>query len=467
MKETSRHSTKSSPAGAEAGIRPGVLGALLLGCVVLGLLGYLLSRPRAHTSGDAEAAAAREGGGGGSGGGSGVMDRERVVGRFSKVRGDGQGGQPAEQVVAEKVASFTRGREVLVQEMAKHFQVNVPENVTQFMSAAATGDWGEIKRLYGTLMATKDAGQGGHDLEVLWPAVRDTYSVLEAAKSWDPKELLAYGQSVLGSLRPNMVYLTASDAARAIPMLLNETSATDRRVVMSQKSLMDATYLDYINFQFGTQLSPLTRDDTQKGLQAYADEMQQRRAAGQVGENVTGGSATLAGVNERMLRTLMEKNPALAFAVEDPSLATTMSDAVVPLGPMIEVRGSGAENLLPARAAESASFWRATAERLQADSALEAESPTRRSYASMAVAQANLFAEKNLPAEAEQAYRSAQQIAPAALEPVSRLSRFLVSQGRRDEAFRVIEEFGRANEGQNYNVEQLRKELTAENPPRR
>lgn len=364
--------------------------------------------------------------------------------------------------MAEKVASFTRARQELIADMARHFQVEVPEGVGQFMAAAAGGDWGEIKRLYGTLMAARDSGQGGRDLEVLWPAVRDTYGALEASKSWDPKELLSYGQAVLSSLRPNMVYLAASDAARSIPMLLNETSGADRRVVLSQKNLADGSYLDYVNFQFGTQLTPLNREDTQKGLQAYSEELQRRRNAG---VNETGGAATVAGVNETMLRTLMDKNPSLAFAVEDPSLVSSLPDNVVPLGPMMEVRGSGAEALLPARAAESVGYWRETAQRLQADSALEADSSTRRAYATMAVAQANLFAKKKLGSEAEQAYRLAQQIAPTMLEPVSRLSKYLVSQGRQADALKVIEDFGRQNEGQAYNVEQLRKSLSAEPTP--
>ena len=54
----------------------------------------------------------------------------------------------------------------------------------------------------------------------------ETYGVAEIAHLWPAQQVLDYGEAVLGSLRPGMVYVGGTDAGRFIPTLLNETSAT-------------------------------------------------------------------------------------------------------------------------------------------------------------------------------------------------------------------------------------------------
>jgi len=81
-----------------------------------------------------------------------------------------------------------------------------------------------------------------------------------------PEKLLDYGNAILESLRPGMVYVGGTDPGRWIPTLLNETSEGERHIVLTQNALADATYLDYVNFLYGDRLTALSSDDSKRAL---------------------------------------------------------------------------------------------------------------------------------------------------------------------------------------------------------
>src|SRR5438094_626452 len=77
------------------------------------------------------------------------------------------------------------------------------------------------------------------------------------AHKWPAQKLLDYGQTILGSLRPGMVYVGGTDPGCFIPTFLNETSEGERHVVMTQNALADGSYLDYLNFVYKDRMNTL------------------------------------------------------------------------------------------------------------------------------------------------------------------------------------------------------------------
>ena len=91
------------------------------------------------------------------------------------------------------------------------------------------------------------------------------------------------------------------------------------------------------------------------------------------------------------------------------------------------------------RAAQSADYWRDTAQRLSAD-AEAADSPeVRLAYSKLASSQAGLLLERGFEAEAERAFRSANEIAPTSPEAVYRYVNLLVERKRVQDAIPVVE----------------------------
>jgi thioredoxin-like negative regulator of GroEL len=124
----------------------------------------------------------------------------------------------------------------------------------------------------------------------------------------------------------------------------------------------------------------------------------------------------------------------------------------------VELRVNGGQNALTMeRAAQSLDYWRVTAQQLLADPEASASSATLNSYSKLAVGQANLFAERNFTAEAEQTYRVATEIQPANVEAVCGLSEILTRTGRSGEASQILDDFMRKYPNQRGSLEELRK----------
>ena len=138
--------------------------------------------------------------------------------------------------------------------MAKQFKVEVPAEVERFFDAAEAGRWEELKVLWSAIDAGRKSGNDSKVSGSVLPAVHETYGVAEVAHDWPAQNLLDYGDAVLDSLRPGMVYVGGTDAGRFIPTLLNETSDGEHHIVLTQNALADGTYIQYLGI-------PLRRSD--------------------------------------------------------------------------------------------------------------------------------------------------------------------------------------------------------------
>ncbi len=365
--------------------------------------------------------------------------------------------RPAEEIVAEKVSQFARSRQEMVAAMAKHYNVTAPMEVNRFFAAARAGRWEETTNLFAALKQLKMSENRPLGLEKLWPAIFETYGVAEQAHDWPAQKLLDYGNAVLDSLRPDMVYIGGTDAGRFIPTLLNATGEGDPHIVLTQNALADATYLEYLRFQFGDRMSALTDDDSQNSFQAYLADAQQRLQHDEQfpdepkqvrpGEDiqVTDGRVQVSGqiavmaINEQLLQTLLQKNPNLAFALEGSFAFKSLYAGATTLGPITELRVTDTASALTAeRAAQSLDYWRSTAQNLLADPDVTTTAP-RDAYVSLILGQANLFLDRNYPGEAEQAFQLANQVNPSNLPSVFGYVNLLTQQQRYDEARRVVQ----------------------------
>ena len=364
----------------------------------------------------------------------------------------------ARETVAAKLEQFARSRQEIVRAMAKRKGVEVSADVDRFFDAVEAGRWEEMQALFDSMRARRGRRPPARDLDAIWSPIHETLGVAQETQKWPAQKLLDYGNAVLDALRPDMVYVGGTDPGRFIPTLLNETSGGERRVVLSQNPLADNTYLDYLSFLYADRFSTLTREDSQRASQNYLADAQRRLEHDQQfpyeprqvrpGENLRlidgrvefSGDVAWMAVNELLLRTLMDKNPNASFAIEQSYPFTSMYADTRPLGPIMELRVQDEQNALThERAAQSADYWRATAQQLLADPEAPAALNTRMAYAKMASEQAALLDYHHHPAEAEQAYRSASEIWPSCPEAVFRLTDLLIGQHRLEDAFPVAE----------------------------
>jgi hypothetical protein len=364
----------------------------------------------------------------------------------------------AQEVVAGKVCRFAQNRLGVVHAMAKKHKVEVPGDVERFFAAVQANHWEEAKALFASLKKLKESSEGADALRTLWPAIMETYGVALDAQLWPAQKLLDYGQAVLGSLRPGMVYVGGTDPGRFIPTLLNETSDGEQHVVLTQNALADNSYLEYLRFLYGDRMTTLTPEDSQRAFQDYMDDAQKRLAHDEQfpnepkqvrpGEDIhmTDGRVQASGqvsvmlINEKLFQTMMDKNPDLTFALEESFPFKSTYPNAVPLGPIMELRVPDAQKTFTAdAAAQAVDYWRIASQSLPAGSDNPGDSEVRNAYSKMAATQATLLEDHNFTSEAEQTYRLATDIAPSAPEAVFRYAGFLAGQKRFAEAIPVVE----------------------------
>jgi hypothetical protein len=361
-----------------------------------------------------------------------------------------------EQIVAGKVTRFAENRLMVFRAMAQRFHLAVTPEVEQFFATAAAGNWPELTNRFQALLRQRRTGDTA--LQTLWGPIVETFGVVQETHSWPAQELLDYGHSVLGSLKPGMVYVGGTDPGRFIPTLLNDTGDGAQHIVLTQNAMADNTYLQYVSFLYGDQMTTLTPEDSQRAFQDYLDDAKKRLAHDQQfpnepkqiqpGEdiqqtdgrfNVSGQVAVMA-INERLLTMFMDKNPNLSFALEESfPLKSTYADAL-PLGPIMALRAPDEQNAFTAdAAAQAVDYWRNTAQQLGSDPTLAAGSEPLKEYAKMASAQASLLADHNYPGPAEQAYQAATQICPGCPEAVFQYVNLLMKQNRAAAALPVVQ----------------------------
>ena len=385
----------------------------------------------------------------------------------------------AEEIVAGKVNQFARSRRDIARAIGRRAKRDVPPEVERFFDAVETGRWEEIEAQWNVL--AKRSGQYEHsehspDLDLFWPAVLDAYGVAEQAHLWPAQKLLDYGNSILDSLRPGMVYVGGTDNGRWIPELLNETSGEEPHIIVTQNAFADGRYIDFMNTLYSDRFATLTSEDSQRAFKEYINDAQKRLQHDEQfpdepkqvrpGESIqmvdgrvqVSGQVAVMSINEKLLQTLMQKNPELSFAMQESFPMSGTYASATPLGPIMELRAQGQDDqtaFTPERATESLEYWRNRAQEILSDADPDNSESAPKSYSHDAVSAANLLAAHNFNAEAEEAYRLASQLWPANPESAGDLADLLARSGREKEARQLLEDFARQHPDERKSLERI------------
>jgi tetratricopeptide (TPR) repeat protein len=391
----------------------------------------------------------------------------------------------AEEIVSGKVRQYARLRRDYVHALARRANKRVPSEVEEFFDALERGNWEEIESRFKALRPGEGKGWAllrgeaalRTELQDIWPAILDAYGAAQEARLWPAQKLLDYGNAVLDSLRPGMVYVGGTDPGRWIPALLNDTRDGERHIVLTQNALADRGYLDYVAFQYSDRFSALTHADSERAFAEYMADAQKRlehdrqfpNEARQLrpGEDVkmvdgklqVSGQVSVQAINERLFQMLLQRNPELSFAMEESFPYKSVLAEASPLGPIMEVNPRDQQNALtPERAAETVDYWRNATGQLLNDPDAQASDTVRKSYSKLLASQGGLLEERKHMAEAEQLFRLASEVCPYSPEAVFRYINLLVSQGRVNETMPIVENAMRADPN-NQSFQGLKTEL--------
>ena len=387
-----------------------------------------------------------------------------------------------EEIVSEKVRLFAQKRRDLARRVAKRQNRELSPDAEGFFDALESGNWDDIRARWKAL--ADRSGQYSGSKEKLardpeWSEILDAYGVAEQAHLWPAQKLLDYGQAVLGSLKPGMIYVGGTDPGRWVPELLNETGESDPHIIITQNALADATYLDFVNTLYGDQITTLTSEDSQKAFQECVQDAQKRLEHDQQfpdepkqvrpGESIrnqdghfqVAGAVAVMSINENLVQALMQKNPGLSFAMEESFPMKGLYAGASPLGPLLELNApSGQSGWTQDQVAQSVDYWKSTTATLLADPEATGSDTTLKAWSHDATAAANLLSAHGYSDEAEQAYRYSTQLWPANPEAVCGLAEVLAGTGRAAEATQLLDDFARKYPDQNTALDKARSVVT-------
>lgn len=443
---------------------------LALACVALVLVAIFLPRPGVNSPASPDSSSA-------SAAGDPPKPFSDRFARGSQLRSSGGTALTAVEIVAAKVSEFGRSRREIVERIAHRLKKKVPPEVKKFFDAIEAGNWEEIEASWKALRSRSgqyDGTSHSTELNEFWPAVLDAYGAAEQAHLWPAQKLLDYGNAILDSLRPGMVYVGGTDPGRWIPELLNDTSDGERHIIVTQNAFADGRYLDYMTELYGDRFATLTKEDSQRAFQEYLADAEKRLRHDQEfpdepkqvhpGEDIkfvdgvpqdsgqmklwsvneknqrvqVSGQVAVMAINEKLLQTLMQKNSDASFAMETSFPFKSMYAETSTLGPIMELRARDEQNALtPERAQQAVDYWRSIAQQAASDPEAGDSENFRKAYSKMAAEQAALLLNRKFTAEAEQAFRSAVEICPTSPEAVFRYVNMLVGQNRINDAIPV------------------------------
>jgi tetratricopeptide (TPR) repeat protein len=380
----------------------------------------------------------------------------------------------AQEIVAAKLKKFGVKRRALVHRLAEHYKADVLPDVERFFDALDAGDWDETHRLFVSLQEELD--RSGSDIRKYWRAILEAEGAAEQVHLWPPQQLLDYGDGVLNSLKPGMVYVGGTDAGCFICTMLNETTDGEQHITLTQNALADNSYLAYLSAIYGDSLSVPTEEESQSAFNQYLQDVTQRQQHDEQfpdepkqllpGEDITivdgkpnvSGQVAVMEINNLLTQTLLQKNPDLSFAMEESYPMSTTYAGSEPLGPIFELRSGN--TITTDQASQAVNYWQNEAQNLQSGG--EASSTVLQSFSHDANAQGNLLANNNFPAEAGQAYQTALEIWPGSVEAITGLTRVLAQQGQFDQAGQALDNFLQNNPQASQTVSNLRQNWLAQ-----
>jgi hypothetical protein len=360
----------------------------------------------------------------------------------------------AEQVVADKLTRFAAKRHEVVHRLARRAKVQVPASVEEYFDALEAGRREEALALYKNL-SDLHRSPAGSELQPFWRAIVEANGAAEQVQNWPAQELLDYGNTVLGALRPGMVYVGGTDSGCFIPLMLNETGDGEQHIMLTQNALADGGYLDYLSALYGNQLTTLTSEDSERAFEDYMADAQSRLLHDQSfpdepkqvqpGETISiedgkvqvSGQVAVMLINQGLLQKLMDLNPGLSFALEESFPFKSTYAQAAPLGPVMELGVADQNALTPDTAAQTVAFWQNTTDQLLADPEASGSTTALNAYAKMIVAQANLLLNHDFSSEAEQTFRLADELAPGNPQVVFNYVQLLIKQNRFTDALGV------------------------------
>ncbi|HSY44366.1 MAG TPA: hypothetical protein VK811_10690 [Candidatus Acidoferrum sp.] len=229
--------------------------------------------------------------------------------------------------IKAQLTSFAAEKESQAQSLASAGGKKLPPEFAAFFSAAENLDWEEASHEYAELRKRL------HNDTTLygswWQPVLETFGAAGQFALGDEKYAAAFGNNIIQSIPPGSIYFGGTDPGRFIVTAMEKSQIKgDPFFGLTQNTLTDDSYLDYLRSMYRDKIYIPTAADSQKCFASYYRDFQKRQAMHQLqpGESVTNGpdgkmkvnsQISLVQVRDLLSREVFNQNTGREFYVEE------------------------------------------------------------------------------------------------------------------------------------------------------
>lgn len=291
-------------------------------------------------------------------------------------------------------------------------------------------------------------------------------------------------------METNAIFFGGTDPGRFVPTYMIYSAHVRPDIyLITQNALADNTYMNVMRDLYGDQIWIPTATDSNLAFQDYVRDVQSGRIQAGADLSTEGGRIQVQGVagvmkiNALLCRQIFDNNQQItesqtteatrpsgsavvphpptykqrAFYIEESYPMPWMYPYLTPHGLILKLNHKPTP-ITPDLIANDTAFWNWYTKRLTNDTRFLRDIVARKSFSKLRTAIAGLYNARNLPQQAEAAYRQAIELYDLSPEANFRLASLLAQRGRFDEAVQLLTTL-QEKDPQNVQIEAIRQQF--------
>jgi tetratricopeptide (TPR) repeat protein len=253
----------------------------------------------------------------------------------------------------------------------------------------------------------------------------------------------------------NAIFFGGTDPGRFVPtyMIYSAHYRSDVYLI-TQNALADNTYMNVMRDLYGDRIWIPSQQDSNFAFQKYVEDVRAGRIQAGADVSFEGGRVSVQGVqgvmtiNGILARMIFEANKARHdFYVEESYVIPWMYPYLTPHGLIMKINRDPVPAITPEMVKNDRDFWDWYTERLLSNYKFQRDVVARKTFSKLRSAIAGLYAYRRMFEEAEYAFEQAIRLYPLSPEANFRLADIEMQQFRFSKAREVIENFLKADPG--------------------
>jgi hypothetical protein len=312
----------------------------------------------------------------------------------------------------------------------------------------------------------------------LWPPTMELFGAIEQFLIWEPELLDEYANEIMKVVPSDAIFFGGTDPGRFVFVAYEEASTNKSFFVITQNALADATYAAYERKD--PRNAGIWLPSKEDGTRAFHEFTEGCKAGKypECGDLVTaGGKVQVRGVkavmaiNGLIVKQIFEHNrDTHEFYVEESYAIPWMVPYLEPCGPIMKLNAHPTP-LTPEMVAADMKYWAEYSNRLLSNDAFKNNPVARKTISKLRTAHGGLYAAREMPEEAETAFRQGLALDELNPECNVRFSQLMADQEHVDEAIAHLEDLMQkdpgllSNEGFMRHVEKIRSQKAVAKQP--